>query len=90
MAVIVSISPALYQDGDKPNRVAVSGGTVGECLGDLAKKLPGVEKKLFDGIGKLLNYVDIYVNGKSAYPEELTKKVKDGDEIYIMVTISGG
>jgi molybdopterin converting factor small subunit len=44
---------------------------------------------LFDKSGNLLNYVDIYVNGESSYPEELAKPVKDGDEIHITLIIAG-
>jgi len=38
----------------------------------------------------LLNYVDIYVNQESSYPEELAKPVKDGDELHITMIIAGG
>jgi molybdopterin converting factor small subunit len=34
--------------------------------------------------------VEIYVNMESSYPEELAKPVKDGDELYIVIIISGG
>jgi hypothetical protein len=38
----------------------------------------------------LLNYVDIYVNQDSSYPEELAKPVKDGDRLSIALMIAGG
>lgn len=34
--------------------------------------------------------INIYVNGESAYPEELAKPVKDGDELTIDLIIEGG
>ena len=40
--------------------------------------------------GGLNNFIDIYVNMESAYPEELTKTVKDGDEIHIITAVAGG
>ena len=40
--------------------------------------------------GALLDYVTVYVNGESAYPEELARSVNDGDELYIERMIAGG
>ena len=57
--------------------VSVSGTTVGECLDKLVEQFPGVKPKLFGKNGKLLNYVDIYVNQDSSYPEELAKPLKN-------------
>ncbi len=70
--------------------VEVNGSTVGECLNNLAKKFPGIERMLFANNVKLHNYVGTYVNGKDTYPEELAKPVEDGDELYILYVIGGG
>ncbi|MGD0915241.1 MAG: MoaD/ThiS family protein [Thermodesulfobacteriota bacterium] len=70
--------------------VAVEGGTVGECLSQLIKQFPGMEKALFANKDKLLNNVEILLNNISAYPNELVKPVKDGDEIYLIVMLAGG
>ncbi|MBI2979332.1 MAG: MoaD/ThiS family protein [Chloroflexi bacterium] len=32
----------------------------------------------------------IYVNEESAFPEELARPVKDGDELHIVTMIAGG
>jgi molybdopterin converting factor small subunit len=68
----------------------VNGTTVGECLNELVQQFPGMETRLFDKKGRLLNYVDIYVNLESSYPEELAKPVKAGDELSITLMIAGG
>jgi len=68
----------------------VNGSTVGECLKHLVEQFPLIEERLFDEQGKLLIYFNIYVNGESAYPEELAKPVKDGDELHIAFLIGGG
>lgn len=70
--------------------VEVHGDTVGQCLDDLVRQFPKIRQGLFDKNGKLLNYVYIYVNLESSYPQELTKLVKHGDEISIIPMISGG
>lgn len=68
----------------------VNGSTVGECLDSFAEQFPGVKGLLFDKDGILLRYIDVYVNGKSTYPEQLTKKVNNGDKISFFYLIVGG
>jgi len=70
--------------------VAVEGTTVGECLNQLIKQFPGMEKALFVKKDKLLNTVEVYVNHASAYPNELAKPLKDGDEIHLIIMLAGG
>jgi len=70
--------------------VKVKGNTVGQCLEGLVKQFPKIKPQLFDKNGKLHNYVEIYVNQESAYPEELAKAVRDGDELHIMELVAGG
>ena len=70
--------------------VAVEGTTVGECLSHLIRQFPGMEKALFAKKDKLLNNVEVYLNHGSAYPNELVKPVKDGDEIHLVVMLTGG
>ncbi len=70
--------------------VAVEGKTVGECLNHLIKQFPGMEKALFAKKDKLLNNIEIYINHTSAYPNELIKPIKDGDEIHLVTMLAGG
>lgn len=70
--------------------VSVEGSTVGECLNQLIKQYPGMEKALFAKKDKLLNNIEVYLNHASAYPNELAKPVKDGDEIHLVTMLAGG
>ena len=70
--------------------VDVNGNTVGECLRDLVSQYPEIEKQIFDNKGNLLSVLEIYLNGASAYPDELKKVVKDGDEIHLLTMLAGG
>ena len=63
---------------------------MGACLADLVRQYPGIEKSLFDDKGKLRNNVEVYVNMESAYPDELAKAVKSGDEIHLTLILTGG
>ncbi len=91
MSIKVNIPSHLHNFTNGKSVAEVTGNTVGECLDDLAKQFPGIETALFNNRGELLNYVDIYVNRESSYPEDLAKPVKDGDELHItLFVIAGG
>jgi molybdopterin converting factor small subunit len=70
--------------------VEVNGNSVGECLKDLVMQYPELEKEIFDKKGKLLSVIEIYLNGVSAYPNELEKEVKADDEIHLLTMLAGG
>ena len=70
--------------------IEVEGNTVGACLENLMGQFPDMKKVLFNKKGKLMNVIEIYVNQKSAYPDELARQVKDGDNIHITLMIAGG
>ena len=70
--------------------VTVEGNTVGECLSHLIKQFPAMEKALFAKKDKLRNIVEVFVNHATAYPNELLKPVKDGDDINLLVMLAGG
>jgi molybdopterin synthase sulfur carrier subunit len=90
VSITVNIHQALRHLINNQSTAEVSGTTVGECLNDLVQQFPGMKPKLFGKNGKLLNYVDIYVNLESSYPEELAMPVKDGDRLHITLIIAGG
>ena len=90
MSVKLHIPQFLKHLTNEVKVIDVQGTTVGECLKDFVGCFPGAEELLFDKNGKILSYIDVYVNGGSAYPEELRKSVHDGDEIFIIFLISGG
>lgn len=90
MSVKVNLHPGLLHFTHDQAIVEVKGNTVGECLNGLVKQFPRIKPMLFDKQGRLLKYVDVYVNHESSYPEELAKPVKDGDELHITLTIAGG
>ncbi len=90
MSVKINIHPVLQHFTSDQDVVEVGGHTVGDCLKELVARFPEVRQGLFDKDGKLLNYVDVYVNGESAYPEELARSVRDGDELHLVMVIAGG
>ena len=90
MSVKVKIHKTHRQYTDGLEVVEVEGKTVGDCLRHLVQKFPPLKDVLFDKKGRLLNVMEVYLNSESTYPEELAKKVRDGDEIQIIVMLAGG
>ena len=90
MAVKVHIHTTHRQYTNGLEVVEVKGNTVGDCLNHLVQQFPGMEKALFAKKDKLHNIVEVYVNHATAYPNELMKPVKDGDEIHLVVMLAGG
>ncbi len=90
MSVKINIPSYMKSSTNNMEVVEVDGKTVGECLNHLTKQLPGMKKQLFSKDDNLFENIIISVNGESAYPEQLTKPVKDGDELNIVFIIGGG
>ncbi len=90
MAATLYVHTTHLQFTDGQEAVTVEGTTVGECLNNLVRRFPLMEKALFAKKDKLLNHVEIYVNSMSAYPNELEKSIQDGDTIHLLVALSGG
>lgn len=92
MSIKVKIDPLLSNYTNKQRLAEVKGNTVSECLKHLAEQFPGL--KAFTKDGKLLAYQDCYlgvfVNGEIVYPKEPDKPVKDGDELSVILMVSGG
>ncbi|MBW1797342.1 MAG: MoaD/ThiS family protein [Deltaproteobacteria bacterium] len=90
MSIKVNIHKTHRQFTNGLDIVEVEGNTVGNCLDNLVRQYPGMGKALFDKKGKLLRVIEVYINSKSAYPDELAKQVKDGDNVHITLLLAGG
>ena len=90
MSIKISIPSYMKSYTNNTEVVEVNGSTVGVCLNHLVKQFPGIKKRLFSRNGNLFEKIIISVNGESAYPEQLAKPVKDGDELNIVFIIDGG
>lgn len=63
--------------------------TVAECLKKLTDQYPLLKEQILKD-NKLRNYIELYVNNESAYPDEMGKILKDGDILTIIAYIAGG
>ena len=90
MSVTIKVYAILDKYTNREQVIVVDGSTVGQCLARLVEKYPTMKQALFDKNGKLLSYINVYVNRKRPYPELLDKPAKDGDNILLAVAIGGG
>ena len=89
MTIKISLHTTHRRYTDGKEIIEVEGTTVGECLKDLVKKYPPLDKEIFKK-GQLNSLIEIYIDGASAYPNEMARPVKDGDKIDLVYMLSGG
>ena len=90
MSITINLHKTQRQYTDGKESVEVNGATIGECVGALLKLYPALEPQLMDKKGRMKSVFEIYLNDESAYPDEMLKAVKDGDEIHILAMLAGG
>jgi len=90
MSVKINLHPILSNLVSSNDVVEVNGRTVGQCLDQLVTRFPELKEWIFNKDGHINSIIDVYVNMESSYPEELAKPVQDGDELHIIIVITGG
>jgi molybdopterin converting factor small subunit len=78
-----------YADGRK--EVEVTGGTVADALGNLAKLYPDLSHHLYDEGGRLRPYVNVFLNEDDVRTlQGESTPIADGDRLVIVPSIAGG
>lgn len=90
MTIKINLHKTHRQHTDGQEIIETEGSTIGECLNDLVAKFPKLKDEIFDKKGALLSVLEVYLNGASAYPDELKREVADGDEIHLITMLAGG
>lgn len=91
MSVAVSIFyPQLSRLIGGSEDVSAEGATVGECLADLERRHPGVERLLFDSRGRLQKPVYVFVNAEGMAKADLSQEVTERDRLIVAVLATGG
>ena len=71
--------------------VSAAGKTVGELIGDLEKKYPGIKERICDESGAVRRFVNIFVRDEDIRTlQDLDTQVADKDEVSIVPAIAGG
>jgi molybdopterin converting factor small subunit len=61
-----------------------------DALEQIEGLYPGLKAQLYDKRGNLSPIYEIYINGKSVYPNELLAPLSDGDDVIIGMLYVGG
>jgi molybdopterin converting factor small subunit len=86
MSVKVTLHP--FVNNGVETQMEIEAKNTGDVMKEVIKRIPGAEKKLFQKPGQLKGYVEIYVNGQTAYPNELSASLKDS--VSVLVFLAGG
>jgi molybdopterin converting factor small subunit len=90
MSIKIKISSAHQYVTDGVEIVEVEGNTVAQCLKDLIRKFPSLEKFMYNDADVVSNYLLVFLNGENIPHTELDKAVKNDDEISLVMLIDGG
>lgn len=82
---------ALRRYAGEQTEVEIHGGTLGEALDDLARRLPQLERRLRDEQGRLRPHVLMFVDGVSVRSgAPMDTPVGDSSEVFVAPAVSGG
>lgn len=70
--------------------IDTSGNTLGDCLRQALTRFPKLKNEIFDASGKLQGHILVLLNSEEVQPDELNRKVSDGDVIEVLPIIGGG
>jgi len=91
MEVRVRVPTPLRRFTGGKDEIPAEGASVRAVIENLEQRHPGLMERLLDEKGELRRFVNIYVNGDDIrFLDQLSSKVKDGDDISIVPAIAGG
>jgi len=90
MPLTIQVPSALRPQCDGLAEVEVEGETVGDALAALTSLHPKLGERMYQE-GKLNRSINIYINDEDMrFMDDLDTKVKESDEICIVLAIAGG
>jgi len=88
---IVRIPTPLRKLTGGAEEVNAAGKNVGELIGDLEKKYPGIKERICDESGAVRRFVNIFVKDEDIrFLQNLETPLGEKDEVSIVPAIAGG
>ena len=88
---IVRIPTPLRKLTGGAEEVQASGKSVGELIGELEKKFPGIKERICDESGSVRRFVNIFVKDEDIrFLQNLETPLGEKDEVSIVPAIAGG
>jgi molybdopterin converting factor small subunit len=85
MQVLIPSALLSYTD---MNKVEASGGTLGELLGELDRRYPGIRFRMVDEQDRIRRHIRIFINADQVL--DLARPLQPSDEVLIVQALSGG
>ena len=87
----VRIPPVLRAAAGGAKEVEIGGSTVGEVLGQLVDRFPGLRAQILTDDGELNRFVNVYLDGQDIrYLDERATPVAERDTVIILPAMAGG
>ena len=91
MAVRVRVPTPLRRFTAGVDEVTAEGDSIKDVIEDLERRHPGMVSACWTTKARLRRFVNVYLNGDDIrFLNQLSSKVKDGDDISIVPAIAGG
>ncbi len=91
MSVTVKLPTILRKFAGNEARVGADGATLGDVLGDLETRYPGITKNVIAEDGGLHRFINVYVNNEDVrYLGSLETPIAEGDTVSILPAVAGG
>ena len=91
MGVTVRIPGPLRKITQGVEKLEVEGATLGDCIGVLEERFPGIKERLLDEEGQMRYFVNVYLNGEDVrFLKGLDTPTNAGDELSIVPAVAGG
>jgi len=90
MSIRLMLSELLREYSGGKGILDVNGNTVAECLQDLIRQYPLAKKWIFDSEGRLLVLITKNEESSLINQDRLNTPAKDGDELFLFMTLGGG
>ena len=91
MPVTVRVPGPLRRLTEGKSEGEVVGSSVSQALGDLESRFPGFRDRLYDGDGKLRQFINIYLNDSDIrFGQGLDSPVGENDDLSIVPAVAGG
>jgi molybdopterin converting factor small subunit len=90
MSVTIKLSTLFHKYTEGQQFVRVRGGSPLQCLRELKTRFPKIARWLYDKQGNLRPQIWLFVNGQKISVDDLNKPLNDGDELFVVLAISGG
>ena len=87
MAIVILPRSLVVLFPGAERRLSAQGSTVGEVIGALDERWPGVRDRLCDAGPELRAFINVYVDGQ---PADLTTPVPAESTVHILPAVAGG